>query len=302
MRKNPTRMVGQISGVQSEYLWWGQRQLKKAQVLVNLSGGLGNQLFQVAAACHLKLQNIEVALDPIENDLNGYRKTEVSELSKEIGLNLIQRSPMAKAFIKIIGIRKIIHLLILKDSYKESEPFGILEINQSNPPKRVLGYWQNKQMALHVKNYLDDKNDREIKANQLAIHVRRGDYLELAHQLHGALHGDYFLAATKSIIEHKKIDKIAIFSDSINQVMEESWVGLLPDIEIEFRQNSDPWDSLLEMSSFEMIICSNSTFSWWAAFLNNNKTIVLPDHWFRNLRIPAGLQIQNAKYVESKFI
>lgn len=276
--------------------------LSRSRVVINLSGGLGNQLFQVAAGSHLKLQNIEVVLDPIENDLNGYRKTRIMELSKGMGLNLIQRSQISKAFIRLIGIRKIIHFLILRDAYKELEPFEILEVNQSNPPKRVVGYWQNKQMALHVKNYLDEKNDSEIKTNQLAIHVRRGDYLNLAHQLHGALHGDYFLAATKSIIEHKKIDKIAIFSDSINQVMEESWVGLLPDIEIEFSQNSDPWESLLEMSSFETIICSNSTFSWWAAFLNKNKTIVLPDHWFRNFRIPAGLQIKNAKYVESKFI
>jgi hypothetical protein len=51
---------------------------------------------------------------------------------------------------------------------------------------------------------------------------------------------------------------------------------------------------LVEMSTFQTILISNSTFSWWAAFINTKATrIYFPSPWFRNSPDPIELTPDN---------
>ena len=109
--------------------------------------------------------------------------------------------------------------------------------------------------------------------NVVSLHVRRGDYLLLSN-FHHNLESSYY----KNAINQFPIDtKYLVFSDDIN------WCKTIFDgDEYIFVENQSDIMDLYLMSLCKHNIIPNSTFSWWAAFLNknNNKKIIVPSIWF----------------------
>lgn len=116
--------------------------------------------------------------------------------------------------------------------------------------------------------------------NSISIHIRRGDYLRNTH-VYPILSLDYYKRAV-SMLESSgcKDWTIYIFSDDIEWC--KSNFNFTNQIFVE--QNSDILE-LFMMSKCNHNIISNSTFSWWAAYLNNNtdKKITCPNVWFNNV-------------------
>jgi hypothetical protein len=126
------------------------------------------------------------------------------------------------------------------------------------------------------------------ESSEVAIHIRRGDYLALK-QTFGILSNQYYLMAIDRLKEIVTPSKIVIFSND-RQAAENlaSEIGPLASV---FRSNSDVSDAaiLIELSGFNYIVTANSSYSWWAAALNNKKTVVYPKPWFRSLEEPRDL-------------
>lgn len=113
----------------------------------------------------------------------------------------------------------------------------------------------------------------------VAIHVRRGDYVNLKDTF-PCLPLDYYKAALKSLLNTKSFwiipsEDFHIFSDDIEWCKNNFF-----NPECTFHKTGDPIEDLFEMSRYEHQIIANSSYSYWAAMLNPNpdKIVICPHH------------------------
>jgi hypothetical protein len=122
----------------------------------------------------------------------------------------------------------------------------------------------------------------EISASQspVALHVRRGDYVEDPRILarHGICGREYYEAAMNLLRSQCGQSRFFVFSDDVERVQDE--FSGLPGLTY-VRGNSQEEDLYL-MAACRHIIIANSTFSWWAAWLNRHadKLVIAPRQWF----------------------
>lgn len=127
------------------------------------------------------------------------------------------------------------------------------------------------------------------------LHVRRGDYLK--HPRHFPIMTEkYFTSAVNDVKARNGDTAFFVFSDDIDwcannreffgfETFDEVYFmeGVTRPVEVKDRKGfpADQWD-LFKMSSKSMTehIISNSTFSWWGAFLAGNEAAIYPDQWF----------------------
>jgi hypothetical protein len=165
-----------------------------------------------------------------------------------------------------------------------------------------LGYFQsyrwmeNNPQALNQMNSLILKNTSQnledlINSSKnlkiLGIHIRLGDY-KFEPNI-GFLTPQYYADALK-VLDPKRYDEIWIFTND-----EEESKSLLPELD-ESRKVWIPGiltsaETMTLMTYCTDFIISNSTFSWWGAFLNRNssKTIICPEMWFKNMADPQDI-------------
>lgn len=239
--------------------------------IVKIMGGLGNQLFQYAFGKTQMLNGISVYF------------TNSSYSDDKIEKQVWKRNYNLDKF-KIEDIR-------LKDSVKHIR--FIKESNKGYDPKLLKqdacffhGYWQyldyyqaNKALwkqlfqikeEFYIDSYLKYK-DMITNSMSVAVHVRRGDYLLLNAQY--AQPFSYYFKAMQEIK-----GKYFIFSDDIEWCKEK----FLPEY---FTGDITFVEGNAEYLDFELLrlckhkILSASTFSWWAAFLNDAGTVIVPEKW-----------------------
>ena len=126
-----------------------------------------------------------------------------------------------------------------------------------------------------IKNKLLEKYGKILEKEEIcSIHVRRGDYLNLP-QHHPVMNMNYYMKAVKQI--GKKYTYL-IFSDDIPWCKQN-----FPNIEnFIFIEGQEDYEDMFLMSFCKNNIICNSSFSWWGAWLNENKTkrIIAPKNWF----------------------
>ena len=124
------------------------------------------------------------------------------------------------------------------------------------------------------KNYINDKYGDLLEKKTTSIHIRRGDFLDRLDR-HPVQSMDYFNKA----IEHFDDNIFLIFSDDINWC-KENFKGN----NFVFIEGEKDYIDLYLMSMCKNNIISNSSFSWWGAWLNQNneKIVISPSIWFGN--------------------
>lgn len=141
-----------------------------------------------------------------------------------------------------------------------------------------------------------------------AIHVRRGDYLRLSH-CHPFVGKQYFRDCIAAMPE---VQHFLVFSDDI-EWCKAFFPKAFPDKVFCFVEGTDMLDDLHIQSICRNNIISNSSFSWWGAYLNRNpnKRILAPSNWFgfylRMLKVDAsgmyydGVQVVPNAYTPWRF-
>lgn len=116
----------------------------------------------------------------------------------------------------------------------------------------------------------------------ISLHKRLGDYRDLP--LHHPVISDSYIYSALLYFSHKGYKKFKVFSDDIAECRAKLNSTLYSSLEFEYSEGKSAWEDLHLMSECEGHIISNSTFSWWAAVLNQNpdKIVVTPheDNWF----------------------
>ena len=259
-------------------------------MIIILSGGLGNQMFQYALNLSLKDKGRNVVLD---NSLFSHVKMHNGfELERCFGVNepLIQGGKLHVFYLRIL-LKLKPKKLLYQDTLMYNENVFTTRC------KYISGYWQSEKYFSQIENKIrttfefkniDAQNRnlaKEINSqNSVSLHIRRGDYL--GNNIYsGVCTEEYYRKAIKIITEKNSQDKnlkFYIFSDDKKYATE--FINKLnyPARLIDFNNGSDSYKDMYLMSQCRHNIIANSSFSWWGAWLNNysDKIVVAPRKWF----------------------
>jgi Glycosyl transferase family 11 len=271
-------------------------------VLVKLSGGLGNQMFQYAMGRHLSvLNNSELLLDTrsLEYELKVVSKRDY-ELSNFPNLQAKIADKNQLPFdILPIKLRKYLILkynlfskigkykYIFEKNYLFDSHFLELRGNLF-----LIGYWVMEPYFLEIRDRLlqdfatppaffklfEELINDINTTDSVCLHIRRGDYLNVGW----ALDMKYYDNAINAIAQKITTPKFYIFSDDIDWVKQNfDYVKKYSHQFIELTDNERNINEFRLMQLCKHFIMANSTFSWWASWLNTNpnKMILYPDRW-----------------------
>lgn len=117
--------------------------------------------------------------------------------------------------------------------------------------------------------------------HSVSVHIRRGDYLQAGtwQMLGQVCTVDYFQRAVDTLIEDYGDAEFFIFSDDMDWVREH--LSIPRAHYVDCNRGNDSWQDMMLMSRCCHNIISNSTFSWWGAWLNahQDKRVLCPNHW-----------------------
>lgn len=279
-------------------------------IVVRLKGGLGNQMFQYALGRVLSIKynvplvfNIDAYLDQTprpfktsmpmrELQLDVFNITGRIAKKNEIPL-LYRMYGKGRLMLIVDAVRRRIFRHKAQELYFEKFNPHMLELGPNSyldgffqSPKYFIGFEEIIRKDFTLKNSfaqnIQDLAEEILKTDSLCMHVRRGDFIgNLDQEVVGK---DYYRNAVDHISKSKKIDKIYIFSDDIawcenNLKFDFPMMFIGP----EYLGTKDVGNLFL-MSCCKNFIIPNSSFAWWAVWLNTNKDkiVIAPKLWFPN--------------------
>lgn len=279
-------------------------------VLIKLQGGLGNQMFQYAFANVLAKKNeTKVVLDDsiysFKEKKEGYtpRNFQLSIFNNEY---VFAQKKDISLFTNLSLVHRIKKRLKLNYRKKFNEPTFEYssEANSLQSPVFAVGYFQSFKYFTGFENYIRDlfvfptnKLSKETidliqilkNENTIAVHVRRGDYVtdEVTNQFHGCCSLEYYTEAISLIVSQIENPIIVFFSDDSEWVKENFKNPTFDKMFIDHNKGIDSWIDMFLMSICGHNIIANSSFSWWAAWLNSNpqKKVIAPKKWFQSKEI-----------------
>lgn len=263
-------------------------------IIVNLTGGLGNQMFQYALGRHLALKNkTELKLHYTNALFNTQRQYELDIFN-------IKADLASSKDLKQLGVIKnrVINrfLYLIDDKYRIK--FNYRVITEQLPHKfnpsilqvkdniYLQGYWADKRYFMEIENILrkdfslkeklDATNRKTLdlirKTNSISIHVRRTDAITPTN--HNFLGLDYYTKSVKEIKEKITNPVFFVFSEDISWCKDNFNFSSKIHF-IDYNKGKDSFKDMYLMSKCKHNITANSTFSWWGAWLNQNKNKIL---------------------------
>ena len=272
-----------------------------SKLIINLRGGTGNQLFQAAAAASIAFtykKNCQFCIDKLSKD-KYKRKLEILPILEKLGI----KERKTKNTLKTIYLDQydIDHPLY----FSKNSPLAL-----SKHDIQLEGYFTN--YRIHEQSILSkirtsigelEINNKFKKLEFIAIHIR---------ELHGTgkskikknidnIGINYYSEIFKRVVNDPSLSHIKtaiIFSDNWQNPESSKLLPkiktLLTNLGIEYIYGDDEINSPLEIINFFSLarcsIISNSTLSWWGAYLSNGKVFTpvmslwepdlkVPDHW-----------------------
>ena len=268
-----------------------------SMIIVRLSGGLGNQLFQYAAGRRLSIVNratLKIDLSWFDEWDTHFYALECFSMQKQYAnkeevAGLTKRSFSRRLLSKIAGKSSVVR----EQYYKFDSTILSLSDNVY-----LDGYWQSEKYFSDVSDTIrkdcqfssptSGKNkslQKKIHDTQsVSLHVRRGDYVTnpATNRKHGTCSIDYYKKCILEINEALSDPVYYVFSDDPVWARE-NLSGLTGTSEfIDHNQNRSAFEDMRLMSLCKHNIIANSSFSWWGAWLNNkkDKIVYAPKNWF----------------------
>jgi hypothetical protein len=283
-------------------------------IVIQLQGGLGNQMFQYAFArilakrnsVTLKLdksffdnfskgkeftpRNFELAI--FENEYTQASSLEISTLTRLSFINKINKK---------LGICNKANV------YLEPSLDFHLEFLSIKVPAYIKGYFQSykyfenqEDLIREIFSFpiesLDERNSVLLSKLQsettISVHIRRGDYVtnKKTQQFHGNCNLEYYLNAISLLASKNKEFTLVFFSDDNQWVKEQFETLTYSKIFVDHNTNQNSWIDMFLMSFCSHNIIANSSFSWWAAYLNkySDKIVIAPKKWFADSEIDTN--------------
>lgn len=247
-------------------------------------GRLGNQMFQFAstvgiaakAKCGVAFPKENTEIPSVEDFKDGVRREVYFDLPKYFPNVIRVLAPIEQIQTHFVAQEPYFHFC--------PELFNVSNHTDLN------GYFQTEKYFEHCSDLIRSffQFDSEItkiaessfpvfpmQLEFVSIHLRRGDYAGL-QQFHPVMDADYYFDAMTQFMDGDYC--FLIFSDDIEYAKE-----LFGEQEnIVYIEGNDPAVDMCMMSMCHHNVIANSSFSWWAAWLNTNpnKKVVTPKKWF----------------------
>lgn len=259
---------------------------------VKLVGGLGNQMFQYAFYLAIKKQKKGL----IFIDLSYYNTTDCHNGFELTNIFNIPKWPFSPFYFYIY---KIIRKLNGGAKLKVDPAAGHFKVENTIYMRHAVynGFWQSEKYfkdiedivrkTFQFKNPLSDNNVKYKqlikKYNSVSIHIRRGDYL-MSPDTQGICTSLYYTNAIEYLKSRVHDMVFFVFSDDIEWCKFNMNFGDSSVYFIDENKGKFSYVDMQLMSYCKHNILANSSFSWWGAWLNNNKNkiVIAPAKWFYN--------------------
>ena len=286
-------------------------------VVIRLVGGLGNQMFQYAAALGLAVRQ-DRALKMEVSAFAAYKNRSYQLDCLKVPQNLYTGAPLfqpASNSIAARAIRRIKREVFKGYVFKGGtfrkgvycEPhfhFDPAFFQLSGAEILLNGYFQSPRYFESVAQLLRERFQpvaplsvtaadwaAKIAASpcSVSLHVRRGDYLQAPYSaLHDVLDRSYYDRAV-NLVQRLAAERVEffLFSDEPDFIAE-----AFADLPGAHGVRSDPgtcWEDMFLMARCRHHIIANSSYSWWGAWLNpaGDRCVIAPARWFTPDKLAA---------------
>lgn len=267
-------------------------------IIIGIFGGLGNQLFQYAAAKALaERHGAELKLDVTRFENYKLRNFDLAKLRLPISIASPEEISRLKAINTLQRVKERLMPYRFKRFYKELYFHYDRSFFRLGKTVYLQGYFQSQHYFSSIEESIrNDFNFEHLVADSVkeygsaltqeqsvALHVRRGDYgTAEALKLHGILPIAYYQKAIAHIKEKCPSAKFYLFSDEPSIAIKE--LNLSDATVVSGEKTQTHFEDIYLMSRCHHNIIANSSFGWWAAWLNNNpeKIVIAPKNWFNN--------------------
>ena len=281
-------------------------------VVIRLVGGMGNQMFQYAAALGLAVRQNRM----LKVDTSGFVTCEDRPYQLDClkvpqdlytGAPLFQPASSSIAARLIRGIKREVFKagVFRKGVYREPHyHFDPAFFDLSGTEILLNGYFQSPRYFESVAELLRERFQPAAPLSAMAtdwaakiaaspcsvsLHVRRGDYLEAPHSaVQDALDRGYYDRAMNLIqcLAGEKVE-FFFFSDEPDFVAEA--FADRPRVHVVRFDPGASWEDMFLMARCRHNIIANSSYSWWGAWLNPNegKRVIAPARWLTSTQMAA---------------
>ena len=271
-------------------------------MIIHLSKGLGNQMFQYAFGKCLEKKGFSVSYDSISTYSCGNDRNDLQFLNtkfKECGDQDLLEISVFFGLPNWFSRKGKYWSFFNKNIYTERKLKYIEDLSKLNKYKYLKGYWQSYEYFNYfrsdllsdftLKNTLSTQSEEQLKliessSESVSVHIRRGDYTQPKQsKFHAQCNQQYYEDGINEI--KKNIGKdisVYVFSDDPEYAAKKfnkyNFTIIYND------KKKHPFEDILLMSKCKHNIIANSSFSWWGAYLNNNtsKIVIAPNKWYIN--------------------
>ena len=316
-------------------------------IIIQLAGGLGNQMFQYALYLQLKSLGKDVRIDDVAGFVQDDKRDPAlhpfgisyERASKKEMEQMLDSSPLPwnKVRRKLFGRKKKSYFeedkryhpeimtwddIYLEGYWQTEKYFEAIsdQIKQAFDTERLLQYLRDNESAYTMKKSPMHSNEvnaggmpmeewltRISSTESVSVHVRRGDYLLLENQeiFGGICTEAYYRNAMEQMRREHPDCRFYLFTNDKEWIKERLDEYMRTDITAEDEQAGENRPTYVEltystydievvdfgeqndyaefvlMSKCKHNILANSSFSWWASYLNHNpdKIVLAPDRW-----------------------
>lgn len=273
-------------------------------IIVKLMGGMGNQMFQYALYRALLAQGREVKLDRAKfTHIDEKRECFLDYGCFELEYDLCTKKE-ARKYVLGTGMTARVLMRAFGDRgthYYEKGEYeydpDVMKLQEGY----LDGFWQTWKYFQGIESDIrkryqfkneflgSDKQfgDQIQSTNSIAVHVRRGDYVKLQNVYGNICTIEYYHRAIEMI--KQTIDHPVFYFFSNDMEWTRKAFGKKDNyVYVEGNDEDKGYIDMQLMSECRHQIIANSSFSWWAAYLNNNpcKKVICPDRWVNNKKTP----------------
>jgi rhodanese-related sulfurtransferase len=298
----------------------------KRNVTIALTGGLGNQLFQLAAALsYAQSETVQILTQQGKPRKNVAGQPELLSFSLPTNVRIIDGGYFKWLSSKIIGFnlrsgfnpkKSELGLLPLIQSISKVVLFALtghrwelaVADNIGRPTKLklerntlLIGYFQtdayiqdigveNFVCGLATRNPVVEEHRKLSELEQpLVVHVRLGDYKN--ENSIGVVRPEYYFENSKKLFSSGKYRSIWLFSDEPDEAIKLIEPELLDKVRVIDSRDLSSAETLELMTFGKGYLIANSTFGWWGAYLSksSNPDVTAPTPWFKKLSEPREL-------------